>query len=283
MKRSEFILSGAAALASVAFNQQIFCAGKLKKNYGIQLYSLRDVFAKDPINILAQLSSFGYKYVESYEGPNGIYWGFGADGFKKRLDDLGMKLTSAHCDTGKEFEKKIEESARIGMSYLINPWIGKQKTLDDYKRTAENFNQYGERCKKAGIKFAYHNHDYSFRLHDNAYPQDILMQHTDSSLVDFEMDIYWVVTAGQNPVTWLNKYPGRFKLCHIKDRSLKPVKDEGENSTDLGCGSIAFDSILRVASLRGMQHFIYEQESYPYGSSLEAAKTAADFMNKLKI
>ena len=197
--RKEFLKLSGSAVLGLALSS---CAGATAstgkgpiKNLGIQLYTLRDDMPKDPRGVLRQLASFGYKEIESYEGAEGMFWGMGNTGFKNYMDELGMKIVSSHCDYKKDFEKKAAEAAAIGMSYLICPWIGKQKTTDDYKRIADEFNIAAETCRKNGIRFAYHNHDYSFRLQDGRYPQDILMQNANHANMDFEMDIYWVVSA----------------------------------------------------------------------------------------
>ncbi len=251
------------------------------KEFGLQLYTLRNEMPGQPVEILKQIASFGYKQIESYEGPKGMFWGMSKNDFKKLMDDLGMNLVASHCDIFKDFEKKTAEAAAAGMQYLVCPWIGPQKTLDEYKRMAEKFNQCGELCKKAGIRFAYHNHDYSFKTLEEQIPQSILMNETDPSLVDFEMDIYWVVTAGENPENWLSKYPNRFRLCHIKDRTGTPVADNSKNSIDLGTGIIPFDKILKTAFDNGMQYFLVEQEAYPGGSPLDAVKKNAEYLKKL--
>ena len=259
-------------------------AGPDKLNeFGIQLYTLRTDMPKDAAGILKQLAGFGYKEIESYEGPQGMFWGMGHTGFKKYMDELGMKLIASHCDINKDFEKKVDEAAAIGMKYLICPWLGAQKSLDDYKRHAETFNNKGELCKKSGLRFAYHNHDYTFKSQEGKLPQDVLMIETDPSLVDFELDIYWLVTAGENPEAWFKKYSNRFRLCHVKDRSKTPVADNGKNSVDLGTGSINWKKVLKTAKENGMQHFVVEQEAYPYGTPLEAAKADAEYMKNLRI
>lgn len=256
---------------------------KKMKNFGIQLWTLRDDMPKDPRGVLQQLASFGYKQIESFEGGKGIYWGMSNVEFKKYMDELGMSLVASHCDITKDFEKKAAEAAAIGVKYLICPWKGPQKNIDAFKQFADEFNQKGEICKKNGIRFAYHNHDYSFVMQDGQMGQDVMMKNSDPELVDFEMDIYWVVAAGQDPVAWLNKYPNRFRLCHVKDRSKTPVTDNGKNSVELGTGTIDFGTILKAARKNGMQHFIVEQEAYPNGTPLQAVKTDADYMKKLKI
>ncbi len=253
------------------------------KNFGIQLYTLRDVLPNDPKGVLKQLASFGYKQIESYEGKDGMFWGMLPADFKKYMDDLGMKIVSSHCDMNKDFEKKAADAATIGMKYLICPWVGPQKTMDDFKKLANTFNQKGEICRKNGIRFAYHNHDYSFKPLEGQLPQDVMMKGTNPDTVDFEMDIYWVVTAGQDPVEWFKKYPNRFRACHVKDRAKNSGTDNGKNSVDLGTGIIDFPKILKASRKTGMEYFIVEQEAYPNGTSLQAVQVNAEFMKKLKI
>lgn len=274
-----FALSGLSGLSYFSSCEE---TGKLKK-FGIQLYTLRDAVPKDPKGVLKQLASFGYTQIESYEGQQGMFWGMSNTEFKKYLDDLGMSIVSSHCDMNKDFEKKAAEAAAIDMKYLICPWLGPQKSIDDYKRHADEFNKRGEICKKNGIRFAYHNHDYSFKPMNGQVPQDVMMNATDASLVDYEMDMYWVVAAGEDIENWVKKYPNRFRLCHVKDRSKTPGPDNGKNSVDLGTGSIDWSKILSTAKANGMEYFIVEQEAYPNGTSLEASKVNAEYMKGLKI
>jgi len=253
-------------------------AKKLKK-YGIQLYTLRDVLPADPKGVLKQLAGFGYTQIESYEGAQGMFWGMSNTEFKKYIGDLGMKMVSSHCDINKDFEKKAAEAAEIGMKYLICPYKGPQKPIDDFKKFADEFNAKGEICKKNGIRFAYHNHDYSFKAMNGEVPQDVMMKGTDASLVDFEMDMYWVVTAGEDPLAWMKKYPNRFKLCHVKDRAKGAT--EGFDSCTLGEGSIDYASILRSAKKMGMEYLIVEQEKYTGTTPIKAAQDDAAYMGKL--
>jgi sugar phosphate isomerase/epimerase len=283
--RKEFLkLSGglAAAMTLSPLMDDLFPGQHTKRlrTFGLQLYTVRDVFEKDPRGVLKQIASYGYKQIEGYERASGIFWGMTNIEFKRYMDDLGLTFISTHCDIEKDFEKKVDGAAAIGMKYLIYPSIDPPKTIDDYKRFSEKFNHCGELCKKAGIRFAYHNHDFDFKAVDGQVPQDIFMQHTDPSLVDFEMDIYWVVTAGEDPLHWLQKYPNRFKLCHIKDRVKGSTKRE--DTCDLGTGSIDFPTILKKLRKNGMQYFIAEQEHYPV-SPLKSIEVNAEYMKKLRI
>lgn len=286
LKQTAGIGSGlaiASVLGTSLFDNDFFEERKKLKAFGLQLYTLRDDLPKDPKGVLQQVASFGYKQIESYEGKDGMFWGMGHTGFKKYMDELGMTIISSHCDIEKDFEKKAAEAAAIGMKYLICPWKGPQKSIDDYKKFADQFNQKGEICKKNGIRFAYHNHDYSFKAMNGQLPQDVMMAGTDASLVDFEMDMYWVATAGEDIEAWLKKYKNRFRLCHIKDRSKSPVADNGKNSVDVGTGVLDFAKILKTAKANGMEYYIIEQEAYPGGSPLNASKVCAEYMKKVKI
>ena len=265
----------------LALNDDFFEKRRRLKNYGINLYSLRDVLPKDPKGVLRQVASFGYTQIESFESKKGIFWGMTNTEFKNLMDELGMNLVSSHIDINKEFEKKVSDAAFIGIEYLVCPSEGAIKTIDEYKQFAESLNANAAICKKNGIRFAYHNHNQSFTTINGEFPQEVLMQNTDPSLVDFEMDMYWVVTAGQDPVAWLKKYPNRFRLCHVKDRT------KGSNaiadSCTLGRGSIDYPNILKEAKKQGMQFYIVEQENYENTTPIESAKDNAEYMKKIKI
>lgn len=280
LKLSTSLASG-LALTSFA-NPFMSCnsAGKLngsKNAFGIQLYTLRDELPKDPKGVLKQVSSFGYKQIESYEHKDlGMFFGMKNTEFKSYMDSLGMQIVSSHCDMNKDFERKADEAAAIGMKYLLCPHLGAQKNLDAYKKFAETFNRCGQICKQRGLRFGYHNHDYSFKLVEGQYPQDVMMQNTDKQTVEYEMDIYWVVAAGQDPVAWLKKYPGRFTLGHVKD-----IKED--KSTTLGTGTINYPEVLKEAKKAGMQYFIVEQEHYEGTTPINAAKEDAEYMKNLKV
>jgi sugar phosphate isomerase/epimerase len=255
---------------------------KVNNNFGLQLYTLREDLPKDPKGVLTQIASFGYKELEGYEGPKGLFWGMSNTEFKKFLDDLGMRFVASHCNINQDFERKAAEASAIGMKYLIAPYLGAQKDLDAYKRAADNFNQKGEICKRNGIRFAYHNHDYSFKPVEGQLPQDVMMQTTGKDLVDYEMDIYWVVNAGQDPEAWLRRYEDRFRLVHIKDRQRGIGDTEKYVSVVLGTGSINFPQILKTAAQNGVRHFIVEQEAYEGTTPLAAVRANAEYMKAFR-
>ncbi len=252
------------------------------KDFGIQIWSVRDAMDNDVDDTLKSLAEQGYKKIETFGGMKGLFWGKGNKGFKNHINDLGMTMHSAHTDVYKDFDKNVDALAEIGVEYIVYAWEGPGKTADDYKKMAEHFNKIGESSKKKGVKLAFHNHDYTFTdLGDGQFGQDILMKGTDANLVDFELDMYWVVTAGQDPIAWYKKYPNRFKLCHIKDRERGVSDAEKNASCVLGKGKIDYKSILPIAQKYGMKHFYVEQEKYSAGSSLVCAKMDAEFMKGL--
>ncbi len=288
--RRDFLKTASKGIALTAISgfplgckpSALFGTGNIKE-FGLQLYTLRDILPEDPKTVLKQVAAMGYKQIESFEGDTGMFWGMTNVEFKKYLDQLGMKIISSHCNIEKDFEHKANEAAEIGMKYLIVPSVGPQKNIDAFKKFADRFNQCGEICKKAGLRFAYHNHDYPFEAVNGKVPLDVMIQNTDPSLVDFEMDIYWVVTAGQDPIKWLKQYPNRFRLCHLKDRKKNAPLTEKEVSVNLGTGSIDFKNILKVAKENGMKYYIVEQEKYENTTPLEVAREDAGYLKKLKI
>jgi len=281
LKQGSLLIAGSALAPRFA---SAFPGNAPLGSFGLQLYTLRDVLPKDPKGILKQVSTMGYTQLESFEGDRGMFWGLGNKGFKKYVGDLGMTTISSHCDcTPGAFDKKAAEAGEIGMKYLINAWIGPQKTLDDYKRRAEEFNVAGATCRKNGIRFAYHNHGYTFTKQDGQYPIDILIKYSDPSLVDFEMDIYWVVVAGENPEAWLKKYPNRFRLCHVKDRRKGADPKDEDASVNVGTGSLDWSRILGTAKAEGMRYYILEQERYDGTTPIECASVGGTYLKKLTI
>lgn len=283
--RRDFLRTGAfAALGlSLPFSQQHLFqyadeAGKPWRKFGIQLWTVRDVLAKDPKGVLAKLASYGYNQIESFEGQQGMFWGMKHTEFKKYLDGLGMQIVASHCNHLENLEKKAAEAAEIGIKHLICAYKGPQKSIDQFKAFCDEFNKAGEICRKAGVRFAYHNHDYSFKELDGQIPQEVMMRGTDKALVDFELDIYWTALAGQDPKAWFKNHPGRIRLCHVKDH-VKTAK--GHESCTLGKGDLDFGDILKTGSKYGLETFIVEQEEYTGTTPLDCAKDNAMYLKKL--
>ncbi len=267
---------------SMPFKNELMAMASKSNAFGLQLWSVKQALAKDPLAVLKQLSDNGYKKIESFEGAKGMFWGMKNTEFKKVMDDLGMNMVSSHCnDTGDlvSFERKAAAAGEIGLKYLICAFKGPQKSLDNFKKFTDEFNACGEIAKKHGLRFAYHNHDYSFKAMEGIVPQDLMMDGTNPDLVDFEMDMYWTVAAGVDPIAYMDKHPNRFKLVHVKDLSKTAT---GHESCVIGKGTIDYKSLLPKVAKRGVQHMIVEQEAYTGTNELDAARDNAAYLKTLK-
>ena len=203
--------------------------GKIN-NAGIQLYTVRTEMLADAPGTLKQLAALGIKQVESAASEKGYYYGLQPKEMKQACGDLGMKLSSGHIHLDDKWQQTIEGAIASGQEYLICsslPIAG--QTVDNYKKTAAAFNKAGEDCKKAGIKFGYHNHDFEFEKENGTVLYDVLLDNTDPALVHMEMDLGWVVATGNNPLVYFNNFPGRFELWHLKDMDLQK-----KQSTEFG-------------------------------------------------
>ena len=251
---------------------------------GIQLYSVKEDMAKDTPGTLAQLGKMGYTQIESYGGDKGIFWGMSNKEFANLAKSNGLTLISSHYagDTA-GFEKTAAEAAGIGMKYLIYPWKGPQKSIDDFKNIADEFNIYGSICKKNGLRFAYHPHDYPYKPVDGQLPINVLLNHTDKDLVDFQMDFYYTVTEGQDPVAYIRKYHPRFRLCHMRDvlKERLPKGSEEESACDMGQGIIDYPALLSTCLANGMEYFFVEQSRFFHETPLQSAEVNAAYLKKL--
>ncbi|WP_375448624.1 sugar phosphate isomerase/epimerase family protein [uncultured Fibrella sp.] len=281
LKQAGLLPAGAVALSSTLTD----ALGASIKTYGLQLYSVRDVLPADPKGIMTQLASMGYKQFESYQGDKGFLWGMEPAAMKSFLNGIGVKMVSTHFDfkgaseNADTLQKYIDMANGAGLNYMLCPYIGPQKTWDDWKRVADSFNRVGEAVRNGGLKFGYHNHDYSFRPLDGKLPQDYLLTHCDPINVMFELDMCWIEAAGQSAVDHLKQYGSRYELCHIKD-----YKKEGNGKVvqqDMGKGTVNYKAILKQARKSGMKYYLIEQEEYP-GPSMVSLKADADYMKKFK-
>lgn len=267
------------AAGALTLAQAVGRPAKTISPFGVQLFSARDLLPADPRGVMTQLARMGYQQFESFSGPKGFLWGLEPKEMRSFLDGLGVKMVSTHFNINQDLDKSIEMANGAGLSYLLCPYIGPQKTFDDWKRIADRFNTIGEQVRKGGLKFGYHNHDYSFRPLDGKIPQEYLLANTDPKNVVFELDLCWIDVAGQDPVAHLKKYGKRYELCHIKDykkEAGKPVQN------DLGNGQVDFKTTLRTALDNGMKYFIVEQEEYPQ-SVITSLQNDADYMKKLTV
>lgn len=297
LNRRSFLQTSALAGTALLLSPSLFANNKAsKKNIGIQLYSVRDEMKKDPLDTLKKVAEMGYKNVEHANYINGKLYGYEPKEFRKVLDDLGLLMPSGHTvmsgqhwDAAKNdftdvWKKTVEDAALLGQKYVVSPWldVSLRKNFDDCKRFMEVFNKSGELCKKSGMKFGYHNHDFEFSLRlTSVKVYDIIMQNTDPNLVAQQLDIGNMYNGGGRAVDLLKQYPGRFELMHVKDE-IKGEKEAYE-STILGTGIIGVADVLKLAAKSGgTTEYIVEQESYQGKSPLDSMKADLEWIKKAK-
>lgn len=221
------------------------------KPVGIQLYTLRSEMERDFVATLQRVAQIGYDEVE-FAG----YFNRPAAEVKQILADVGLKAPSTHVSRDLIRDNpmpSIEAGAEIGHEYLVLNWLAEdeRRTLDQYRAWADTCNRFAEQARTAGMKFSYHNHDFEFVAIDGIVPYDILLERCDPALVSFELDLFWTVKAGRDPIEIIRANPTRFPMCHVKDM------DEAGNMADVGAGVMDFASIFAA---HNFEHYFVERD-----------------------
>jgi sugar phosphate isomerase/epimerase len=288
IRNSSLSMAGAMFLPKSVLQNLSFEGGQI---LGLQLYSVRDDMKNDPSGTLKQLADMGYKNVEHANYIDGKFYGYTPAQFKKLLDGLGLKMPSGHTvmnasdydksknDFTDKWKQTIHDAATVGQHYVISPWLDEnlRKSYDDLLGFLDVFNKCGELCKKSGLKFGYHNHDFEFKYYLNGKKiYDIILEKTDPKLVMQQLDIGNMYGAGGRALDIISQHPGRFESMHVKDEiksSGKGEMDDEYESTVLGKGIMPVKEIIDLAKKSGgTTEFIIEQESYQGKTPVECAK-----------
>lgn len=221
---------------------------------GIQLYTLRDLLAEDFAGTLGKLSDIGYREVE-FAG----YFQHSPAQVAGLLRDNGLQAPAGHVSLPvlkNQLQETVAAAQRVGHRYLVLPWVppGQFTTLQSWEALARDCNTIGAACRESGLVFAYHNHDFEFQAIDGKLPYDVLVEQTDPALVQLELDLFWAVKAGVDPLRYLRAQPGRFPLVHVKDMSA------AGKMVDVGAGTIDFSLLLSEAKALGTRHFFVEHD-----------------------
>jgi sugar phosphate isomerase/epimerase len=299
--RRNFIQSATAAAvySSSLLRSDRLMASPFGLPIGLQLYSVREMMAKDYEGTLKQISALGYQEVETAG-----YFDHSSEQVKSAMSAAGLKCVSAHypyTSLSKDFDKIIAFNKEIGVQYIICAFPGIKDpsrlkdmsyrtqitsfTLDDYRWNAEQFNKFGEKLKAAGMKFGYHNHTMEFAKQGGVVPFDEMVRLTDPDLVTFEMDCGWVIVGGANPVDYLHRYPSRISMLHVKDfkHTEKPASNlEPPPAAELGTGTLDYRPVFEAAKKAKIKHYFVEQEEFNL-PPMESLKIDADYMKKLTV
>lgn len=266
-------LALAVGLATTPFAPSLTAAevgtgAGFKGPLGLQLYSLRGQFASQGVPAtLQQVQAYGFKTVELAGTYN-----LSPERFLQLLKDHGLTAVSGHFSYENyrdNPEAVAEEAKALGLKYAGCAWIspqGGQFNEATTREAAHVFNRAGEVLARHGIQFFYHCHGYEFQPHGDGTLMDLLIQKTDPKKVAYQMDVLWVVHPGADPVKYLEKYPGRWQLMHIKDLK-KGVTGNFSGGTDvrngvaIGTGQMNWPAILAAAQKAGVKHYFIEDES----------------------
>ena len=256
---------------------------------GLALYTVRNDMGADAKETLKKVASIGYKNVEAAGYRNGMYYNMTPEDFKSFLSELNLTPVSTHQSdvTLDNADVMFADAKAAGFEYFVVP-IPPMGMFKYYQETssmgmeggaeklANILSTLGEKCSKAGLKLLYHNHDFEFKKDKNGLVViDYLLENTDPKHVNFQMDLYWVTKAGADPLAYFEKYPGRFKLWHVKD-----MDDQGRFAP-VGNGTIDFGRILKEKKLSGMKYYFVEQDRTFDMKPLEAIQISHNAIKKI--
>lgn len=254
------------------------------KNVGLQLYSMRDMINKSGIqSVLEVVSKIGYKNLEAAGYSDGKIYGLAPADFKKRVDDLGMKCTSSHlghnyskdkeAEVMKWWSQAIDTHHKIGVDYMVQASmpVNERSKLDELKTYCDYFSMVGGLTAAAGIAFGYHNHTSEFKKIEDQVILDYMLENVNKEKVCFELDVYWCQEGGANPVEYLKKYDGQFKLTHIKD-----AKEIGAS------GKMDFKAIFEQMYANKIKDWYVEIEEYTNNDPVDSARQSFDFLKKAR-
>lgn len=267
----------AAILVLTACNEP-----KPKTDVGLQLWSVRNDMAEDPVVTIQQVGEMGYDYVESAGYSDGQIYGMEPEAFKSLVEENGMRYLGAHVgmqipDSGDWqslmpwWDKCIAAHKAAGVEYIVQPSMGKaaHESIEGLSMYCDYFNAIGEKCNDAGIRFGFHNHAGEFKELEGEVMYDYMMAHTDPEKVMFQLDVYWIIEGGKDVAEYLEKYTGRYGSIHIKDH-----KELGES------GKIDFSSILELAQEVGADYYVVEVEKYNF-EPLESVHKSLDYLKSI--
>ena len=254
------MLAGSAVLATaLATGQLAAMGGKAGNRIGLQLYTLRELFAPDPHGTLEQVAAIGYREVE-YGG--GGYEAMDHAALRKTMDRLGLTAPSIHVGydalAGK-FDATVAMARTLGADTVVVPWMAEEyREPAAWRAAVADFNRLAERLKKADLGFAYHNHDFEFTVKDGDRSLfDVLVAERDPALVEIELDLFWAVKAGEDPKALIRRLPGQIYAYHVKDMTADGAM------TSVGKGTIDFADIFTLNELAGVRHLYVENDQSP--------------------
>jgi sugar phosphate isomerase/epimerase len=314
--RRKFLQGSAVATAGLLL-PSLTQASKKKRSLGVQLFTMPKMVSNDLRGTLQLISKTGYKEVEFF-GPydfsaqetidawkpsadflgikKNAFYGYPVTEVKNMLDDLELSAPSAHGDLltlRKNLQPAMKAFQQLEVKHVVVPTLPQQKekrTLADYENLAAEFNALGQKMMDYGIRLGYHNHGYEHTVVDGKIPLEVLLNNTDARWVSFEMDVFWITAAGADPIDFLQRFPRRFKMMHVKS-ATEQVRFSADGSTpdqwvslfpkmaDPYEGVFDIKGILREGSISGVEHFYLEHD---FAKDVPTTlKKSFEYLNKL--
>lgn len=275
-RRSFVSTLGAALLGAACSRVGTSQSTRRLERVGVQLYTVRSDLARDFEGTLTRVAEIGYREVE-FAG----YHGKSASEVRAILTRLGLAAPASHVSIEafrRNIDGPIADAKTVGHEYLVVPWLdpSQRRSIDDYRRLAEELNRFGETVRAAGLRLGYHNHDFELGAMGGSVPLDLLFDRTDPNLVVFELDLYWVTKGGADPLTYFSRYPGRVHLVHVKDSAGAPE----HRQVDVGKGTIDFGKILSRREQAGIRHVFVEQDEP--ANPLEMVRASYQYLAQLR-
>ena len=280
MDRRHFLNYSGMALGALAMTPRLLAAESPTpelKPIGLQLYTLREAMARDFAGTIGRVAEIGYREVE-FAG----LFGHSAADTRKLLLQHGLTSPAMHVSypsLGQEWDSVVSDAQILGCRYVVVPFIpeSERATLAGYRHVADQFMRAAEVAAKAGLGFAYHNHNFEFAPLERRLPYDVLMEECDPKLVSMELDLYWIIRGGQDPLRYFARWPGRTKLVHVKD-SMGPPE---HRMADVGAGIIDWPRLLTRAREAGVEHFLVEHDNPP--DPFASATASFRYLSALKL
>lgn len=252
--------------------------------FGVQMFEVRKRAEKDLAGAFRMIKDAGFDNIELYP----IAYHQPPAQLKKMVADAGLACVSGHFDYTSR-DMSVEYAHGLGLKYLVCPMLPEDQklSLDGFKKAAAWFSQWGEAAHKAGIQFVFHNHDYEFKPIDGSNGWTVLMNGTEAQFVKLEFDVFWLTTAGQDPMTMLKRYRDRAVLFHMKDRVASApgsfVVDEKATSycTELGKGTVNWPALLKQAQSQGIRYAFLDQDDtkIPVEQSMKESRAYLGTLN----
>lgn len=286
MERRKFLQTIGLGTAGIYMTNNLFASEFKSRSLAVQLFSVREHVAKNLEGTLEKLAGIGYNEIEIY-GYNGTFFGKTPKEFKQILNNTGMKVSSSHHTTGfvikgkgtlrENWEHSVQDlkfigAQYMGCSYLFEP----ERTKEIYTALPDLLNKSGEICKKSGIQFLYHNHDFEFDKFNDTIVYDYILDNVSPDLCKMELDLYWITKAKKDPIAYFNRYPGRFPVWHVKD-----LEANTGDITEVGHGIIDFDKIFAARKEAGLKKWYVEQDTTK-GEIFKSLKASHDYLTKKK-